>query len=138
MLYASDPAAGGEIREEALLLLVGAEQVDALEPDRLVDTHDDRERRVDLGERLEHTGVAGLREALAAIALRDIQAAEPAVAQLLHEAVAEPAPFLDLARVHLFADLPGGGAQPADLLLLGGVGLWPREHHLLVDLPAEQ
>ena len=51
---------------------------DALEADRLVDAEHDRERRVDLGEGLEDARVAGLREALAAVALGDVEAAEPA------------------------------------------------------------
>ena len=63
-------AAGGEVGEEALLLLVGAEQVDALEADRLVHPHDDRERPVDLGELLGDAAVAGLRQTLAAVLLR--------------------------------------------------------------------
>ena len=63
-------AAGGEVGEEALLLLLGAEHVDALEADRLVDAEDDRQRGVDPGEGLEHARIAGLREALAAVALR--------------------------------------------------------------------
>ena len=40
---AGELAPGGEVGEEALLLLVGAEQVDALVADRLVDAEDDRE-----------------------------------------------------------------------------------------------
>ena len=75
---AGELAAGGEVGQEALLLLVGAEQVDALEADRLVDAHHDRERRVDLGERLEDARVAGLREALAAVLLGHVEAAQAA------------------------------------------------------------
>ena len=78
---AGELAAGREVGQEALLLLVGAEHVDALEADRLVDAEDDRERRVDLGEGLEHARVAGLREALAAVALVDVEAAEPGLAE---------------------------------------------------------
>ena len=51
---AGELAPAGEVGQEALLLLVGAEQDDALEADRLVDAQHDRERRVDLGEGLEH------------------------------------------------------------------------------------
>src|SRR3954452_10701609 len=111
--------------------------MDALEPDRLVDTHHDREGRVDLGERLEDAGIPGLGEPLTSVALGHVEAAEARVAQLTHQAVAEPLLLLDLPRVDVLADLARGGDQPADPLLLVAVRLGPREHHLLVDLPAE-
>ena len=127
-----------EVGQEALLLLVGAEQVDALEADRLVDAEDDRERRVDLGEGLEDPRVAGLGEALAAVLLVDVEPAEAGLAELLDRVVADPALLLDLAVVDALADLARGGVQPADLLLLVRVRLRPREHHLLVDLAEEE
>ena len=55
-------AAAGEVGQEALLLLVGAEQHDALHADRLVHAHDHAERRVDLRELLRHAAVARLRQ----------------------------------------------------------------------------
>ena len=135
---AGELAPGGEVGQEALLLLVGAEHVDALEADRLVHAEHDRERRVDLGEGLEHARVAGLREALAAVALVDVEAAEPGLAELADHVVADPALLLDLAVVHARADLARGGVQVADPLLLVGVGRRPGEDHLLVDLAEEE
>ena len=131
-------APGGEVGEEALLLLLGAEQVDALEADRLVDAEDDRQRGVDPGEGLEHARVAGLREALAAVALRDVEAAQAALAQLADHVVADPAVLLDLARVKPGAELVRGRDQRPHVLLLGGVGLRPRKDQVLVDLAQEQ
>ena len=78
---AGELAPGREVGQEALLLLVGAEHVDALEADRLMHAEHDRERRVDLGEGLEHPRVAGLGEALPAVLLVDVEAAEPGFAQ---------------------------------------------------------
>jgi hypothetical protein len=66
-------AAGGEVREETLLLLIGAEQGDAFEADRLVDAEDDREGGVDLADGLEDPRIAGLGEALPAVLLIDIE-----------------------------------------------------------------
>jgi hypothetical protein len=127
----------GEVGEEALLLLVGAVHVDALEADRLVHAEHDRERRVDLGEGLEDPCVARLGKALAAVALVDVEAEEPGFAEVADEVVANPPLLLDLAVVHARADLARGRVQLADALLLGGVGLGPREDHLLVDLAEE-
>jgi hypothetical protein len=96
--------------------------VDALEPDRLVDAHHDRERRVDLGEGLEDARVAGLRQPLAAVLLGHVEPAQPALAQLLDDVVSEPALLLDLARVDLrLGKLAQRRVQAADLLLLVGV-----------------
>ena len=71
---AGELSARAEVGQEALLLLIGAEEVDPLVADRLVDAEDDRERRVDLGEGLEDARVAGLGEALAAVLLVDVEA----------------------------------------------------------------
>ena len=93
---AGELAPAREVGQEALLLLVAAEHVDALEADRLVDAEHDRERRVDLGEGLEDPRVAGLGEALPAVGLVDVQAAEPRLAELADRPVADPARLLDL------------------------------------------
>ncbi len=135
---AGELATRGEVGQEALLLLVAAEQGDSLVADRLVDAEDDRERPVDLGELLEDARVAGLREALPAVALVDVEPAEPGVAELADHVVADPAVLLDLAVVDRLADRAGTGAELADLDLLVLVGLRPREDHLLVDLPEQQ
>src|SRR2546421_423298 len=62
---AGEPAARCQVGQEPLLLLVVAEQHDALHPDRLVHAEGDGERPVDLPEGLEHPRVARLRQALA-------------------------------------------------------------------------
>src|SRR5262249_16944504 len=131
-------AARGEVGEEALLLLVAPEHEDALEPDRLVHAHDDRKRRVDLRERLENARVAGLREALAAVLLGNVEAAQPALADLADRLVADPALLLDLAAVVALAELAQRVDEPADAVLLARLGLRPREHELLVDLAEEE
>ncbi len=79
---AGELAAGAEVGQEARLLLVGAEQHDALHPDRLVHAHDHRERRVDLREHLRHAAVARLGEPLAAVLLGHVEAHQAALAQL--------------------------------------------------------
>ena len=135
---AGEPAAGGEVGEEALLLLLGAEHVDALEADRLVNAEDDREGGVDPGKGLEHARVAGLGETLAAEALGDIEATQAALPELADHVVADPAVLLDLPRVQPGAQLVGAGDQGPDLVLLVGVGLRPRKDQLLVDLAQEQ
>ncbi len=131
-------AAGGEVREEALLLSVGAEHVDALEADRLVDAEDDRQGRVDLGEGLEDARVAGLREALASVGLVDVEAAQPGLAELADHVVADPPLLLDLAVVHPGPDVARGRVERPDPLLLARVRGRPREHEFLVDLAEEQ
>src|SRR5581483_1601932 len=67
-----------------------------------------------------------------------VQAAEARVAELAHEPIADPAPLLELARVDALADFARGVDQRPDPILLRLVRLRPREHHLLVDLPAEE
>ena len=74
-------AAGGQVGQPALLLLVAAEQADALVADRLVHAEHDRQRGVDLADRLEHARVAGLREALAAVLLVDVEAHDADLAE---------------------------------------------------------
>ena len=88
-----------EVGQEARLLLVAAEQRDALVADRLVHAEHHRERGVGLAEHLEDAAVAGLREALAAVLLWHVQAAAPALAELADDVVADPALLLDRARV---------------------------------------
>src|SRR4029079_16540367 len=57
---AGELASGGEVGQEALLLLFAGEQYDALVTARLVDAPDEREGPVDRGELLEDARVAGL------------------------------------------------------------------------------
>ena len=103
-----------------------------------MDAEDDRQRGVDLGERLEDPRVARLREALAAVLLVDVEAAEPRVAELADDVVADPAVLLDLAMVDRRADLARPRAQLTDLALLLLIRGRPREDHLLVDLAEQQ
>ena len=133
------PASRRQVGQEPGLLLVAAEQRDALVADRLVHAEHHRERGVGLGERLEDAAVAGLREALAAVLLRHVEAAEPALAELADHVVADPALLLDRPRIDL---LGGVLAQPADqiadLALLALVGPRVREDEVLVDLAQEE
>ena len=131
-------AAGSEVGQETLLLRLGAEHVDSLEADRLVDAEHDRQRGVDPRQGLEDARVARLGEGLAAIALRDVEAAEAALPELADDVVADPAVVLDLARVEPRAQLVGRRDQRSHPILLGRVGLWPRKHQVLVDLAQEQ
>ena len=132
-------APGGEVGQEALLLLVGAEQDDALVADRLVDAEDDRERPVDLGEGLEDARVAGLGEALAAVLLVDVEAAAARLAELADHVVADPAVLLDLARGRSSRRSPGLGRRARGPRICSSAsGRRPRKDHLLVDLAEEQ
>ena len=132
-------AAGGEVGEEALLLLVGAEQGDALEADRLVDAEDDRQRRVDLADGLEDPGVAGLGEALPAVLLLDVEAERPDLAQVAEHLVGDPALLLGLPRVVVLgAVVADPRVQITDPVLLLAVGGRPGEDQLLVDLAEEE
>jgi hypothetical protein len=132
-------AAAGEIGQEARLLLVGAEQRDRLHADRLVNAHDHRQRRVDLREHLGHAAVAGLRQALPAVLLVHVQAAEPGLAEGGDHLVADPAVLLGLARVdQLGRDVAQPCDQGADLVLLFGVRLRIGEDEVLVDLAEEE
>ena len=149
MLYASEPAFGSVsakpaslrpaagVGEEALLLLVRPEHVDAFEPNRLVHAQDDGQGGVDLGEGLEHTGIAGLGQALPAVSLGHVEAHQTALPEFPDHVVADPAVLLDLARVQAGAELLGGGDQ-GPLLLLSGIRLRPGEDEVLVDLATEQ
>ena len=120
-------AAGGEVGQEALLLLVGAEQRDALEADRLVDAEDDRESGVDLADRLEDPGVAGLREALAAVGLVDVEAERADLAEVAEHLVGDPALLLGLSRVVVLGAVVAiRGVQVPDPVLLLGSG-WATE-----------
>ena len=105
------PATRSQVGQEPGLLLVAAEQRDALVADRLVHAEHHRERGVGLGERLEDTAVAGLREALAAVLLCHVEAAEPAFAEVANHVIADPTLLLDRARVD---PLRGVLTQPAD------------------------
>ena len=103
-------AAGGEVGEPALLLLVRPEQRDALEADRLVDAEDDRQRRVDLADGLEDARVAGLREALPAVLLVDVEAERADLAEVAKDLVGDPALLLRLPGVVMLgAVLRGSG-----------------------------
>jgi hypothetical protein len=64
-----------------------------------VDAEHDRQGAVDLADRLEYARVAGLREALAAVLLVDVEAEDAALAQRRDRLVADPALLLDRARV---------------------------------------
>jgi hypothetical protein len=104
-----------------------------------VDAEDDRQRAVDLPDRLEHPRVAGLREALAAVLLVDVEPEDPALAERGDRLVADPALLLDRARVVVLrAVLAQRGDQAADLLLLGVVGTREGEDEVVVDLAEEQ
>ena len=136
---AGELAPGGEVGQEALLLLVGAEHVDALEADRLVDAEHDRQRRVDLGEGLEDARVAGLREALAAVAARRRRGrrARPRRARgsRRRRSSASPRSCAWSIREPISRAAAISAAHP---LLLGRVGLRPREDQVLVDLAQKQ
>ena len=132
-------APGGEVGEEALLLLVASEQHDSLHADRLMHAHHDRQGRVDLREGLEHPAVAGLGEALPAVALGHVQAAQAALAELADQVVADPPVLLDPARVdRLGGELSQRGDQGADPVLLTLGGLRVGKDELVVDLAEEQ
>jgi hypothetical protein len=131
-------ATARQVRQEALLLLVAAEQHDALHPDRLVHAHDHRQRSVGLGELLEHAAVAGLRKPGAAVLLGHVEAGQAALAQLGDLVVADPALLLDGVLVVALAELARRLHEPAHLLLLLGVRLRIGEDELLVDLPEEE
>jgi hypothetical protein len=133
------PAPRGQVRQQPGLLLVCAEQGDALVADRLVDAEHDRERRVGLGERLEDAAVAGLGEPLAAVLLGHVEAAEAALAEVADQLVADPAALLNRARVdHVVRVVAQPADQLAHLALLGLVGPWVREHEPFVDLAQEE
>ena len=136
---AGELATAGEVGEETLLLVVGAEQRDALEADRLVHPEDDRERWIDLRDRLEHAAVAGLGETLAAVLLRNVEPEDAALAELEDELVADPAILLGLAPVVvLIGALAERGDQTADLLALLVARAREREDDVLVDLAEEE
>jgi hypothetical protein len=104
-----------------------------------VDAEHDRQGAVDLADRLEYARVAGLREALAAVLLVDVEAEDAALAECRDCLVADPALLLDRARVVVLgAVLPQRGDQPADLLLLGVVGAGEGEDEVVVDLAEEE
>jgi hypothetical protein len=113
--------------------------VNALEADRLVDAEDDRQRPVDLADRLEDPRVARLREALAAVFLVDVEPEDAALAERRDRLVADPALFLDRARVVVVAAVLAQRVdQAADLLLLGVVGAGEGEDEVVVDLAEEE
>jgi hypothetical protein len=98
----------------------------------------DRERRVDAGEGLEDARVPRLREALAAVFLGHVEAAEAALAELADDVVADPPLLLDLSRVEARPELVSRGDEGSDLVLLAGIRLGPGEDELLVDVAEEQ
>src|SRR4051794_5704694 len=87
---------GGEVGEKALLLLVGAEERDPLETDRLVDAEHDREGGVDLADGLEDPGVARLGETLPPVFLRDVEPEGPDLTEVTEHLVRNPALLLYL------------------------------------------
>jgi hypothetical protein len=101
--------AGGEIGEEALLLLVRAEERDPLEADRLVDAEHDREGGVDLADGFEDPCVSRLREALPSILLLHIEPERPDLPEVAEHLVRDPPLLLRLPRVVVI------GAVLADL-----------------------
>ena len=132
-------APGGQVGQPSLLLLVGAEQGDALVADRLVHPEHDRQGGVDLPDRLEHARVAGLGQALAAVSLVHVEAQHPDLAEVADDLVRNPALLLDAARVVVLgAVLAKPAVEVADPLLLVGVGRGPGKDQLLVDLAQEQ
>src|SRR4029453_10416641 len=72
------------------------------------------------------------------VLLVDVEAAETGLAERLDVPVADPPLLLDLAVIHLRADLARRRVQRPDPVLLLGPWLRPREHHLLMDLAEEQ
>jgi hypothetical protein len=132
----SQLATAGEVRQEALLLLVVAEQDDALHADRLVHPQDHRERGVDLCERLGNAAIARLGQSLAAVLLGHVQAHQPPLAELTDRVVADPALLFDL--VGVVGHLPQCRDQRANPPLFLGVGLGIGEDELLVDLAEEE
>ncbi len=129
---AGELLARAQVGQEPLLLLVGAEQDDALHADRHVHAEHHRQGRVDLRELLRDAAVAGLGQALAAVLLRHVQAQDPALGQPLDGLVPHPALLLDL--VGVVGQVAHRLAERADLVLLGVVGLGEGEDELLVDL----
>jgi hypothetical protein len=132
---AGELAACRQLRQEALLLLVGPEQDDALHPDRLVHAHADRQRAVDLTDRLEDARVARLGQPLAAVLLRHVQTHEAEVAQVAVDLVGDPALVVDPSRVDaLGRKRPEARDELADLDGLVVAGDRIGEDDVLVDL----
>ena len=107
-----------------------------LQPDRLVHAHADRQRAVDLADRLEHARVAGLRQPLAAVLLGHVEAHEPELAEVAVDLVGDPALVVDLARVDVLGRVARGSAaiELADLVGLLAARDRVREDEVLVDL----
>jgi hypothetical protein len=128
-------AAGGEIGQESLLLVVASVHRDPLHADRLVHTERHGQRAVECSDRLEHAGVTGLGEALTAVLLGHIESHEPALAQLAEDFIGDPALFVDAAGVDVFDEVREGRYQLAHLFGFLVRGNRIGEHDVLVDLP---
>ena len=111
-------AAGGEVGQPPLLLLLGAEEVDRHRPERRVRRDGDRDGRVDPGQLLDRERVGDGVAAGAAVLLRDRQAHQAELAELGDELVREARLAVELLG-HRRDLLPGELAHGvADELLL--------------------
>ena len=143
--YASEPASGsvsakaralpGQVRQEALLLLVRPEQ-EIPEPDRLVDAEHDRVGRVDLSDRLEDPGISRLGEPLAAV-LGLIGARAPISPRSAMHLVGIQRSSSTFRRRSSRRSSPGSARSARDPRLLIGFGRGPGRR-ALVNLAAEQ
>ena len=82
-------ASGAEIRQQPLLLLVGAEEVDRLRAERGVGAQRDRDRGVDPGQLLDRERVGERVAAAAAVLLRERDPHQAELAHLRDELVGE-------------------------------------------------
>ncbi len=82
-------AAGAEVGKQALLLLVGAEQIDRLGAEGGVCAERDRDRRVDPGQLLDAEGVGERVATATAVAFRERDPHQPELAELGDDLVGE-------------------------------------------------
>jgi hypothetical protein len=126
----AEAPAGAQIGQVALLLLLGAEQVDRLRAERRVRAHRDRHGRVDPRELLDGDRVGQRVAARAAVLLGERDAHEPELAELRDDLVREALLAIELLGHR--RDLVAG--EVADGLLDEAVVVGQVEEHRGVNL----
>jgi hypothetical protein len=114
-----EAAPRGEVREPALLLLVGAEEQDRHRAERGVGRDGDRDGGVDACELLDRDGVGDRVSARAAVPLGHRKPHQPELAQVRHELVGKASAQVELRGERLDALPCERSDRVADQLLLG-------------------